>query len=172
MTDLCCTYSFFKANPSDSLSLSALDLVSSGTLDNRGLATSDREIVWCCQNSTTYITINLTAQIVTDPSFDAKKILQYAVEDVQELIVQYGNAIIWGGQWGLQLGQRSNISADDTGDQHSEAVERHLNWAVLRDGLKALNDFVISKNLTHNLRGLEFGINSAFVGRVGQASIF
>lgn len=162
--------SFFRVDPDSNLTLSTLDLPLRGILNRRGLATGYPEIVWCCQNSTTYITINTKAQVATDLSFNATEILQFAIKDVEDIIIQTGNAMV-GGQWGLSLNKKNSISVDDSGDRDSEVTARHLTWPVLRNGLKALNDFVQSRNLTHSVRGLVFGIHSAFIGQVGEASI-
>ncbi|KAI4122432.1 MAG: hypothetical protein LQ338_005823 [Usnochroma carphineum] len=158
----------FKPSSDDTLTLSALDFPTLSGLFRRGLATGDQEIVWCWQNSTTYITINTTVQVVLNPAFDALEILNYGIKDIEVRLSHSGNAIPPHSQWYLELNQSNTILAIDTGDPNSRALSGHLTWSVLRDGLKALRDLVTIKNLAHELQGLQFGINSGFFGRVGE----
>lgn len=106
--------------------------------------------------------------VASDPAFDALSILAYGIKDVETHLPQAGKSMLRGGHWALQLNEKNTISVNDTGDPKDLHIARHLTWSVLRDGLQTLNDFVNTTDLAHDLRGLEFGINSAFVGQVGE----
>lgn len=153
------------------MTLSAFSFPLSGGLDRRGLATGDQQIVWCCANSTTYITVNTSTQIASSPGFDITKTLHDAIQDVEARITRVGNAMVRGGQWGFALDEVNVVSAKDTGDTGSKFGFRHLTWPVLRDGLKAVSDLIADRDLAKIVRGLQFGINSAFFGEVGMGYI-
>ncbi|KAL8826859.1 MAG: hypothetical protein Q9170_007242 [Blastenia crenularia] len=164
----------FAVEPGANLTLSAFDFPFHGSRNRRGLATGARQVVWCCQNTTTYVTINTTLSVTTDSSFDLLELLKSAIKQAEDGMIRNGNTIVRGGTWtfGL-LDKPAIITAVDMGDPNSDATFRHLTWPVMRDGMKALNDFVTTrdlatKNLAHTLRGWEVGINSAFLGQVGQ----
>ncbi|KAL8716188.1 MAG: hypothetical protein Q9220_000093 [cf. Caloplaca sp. 1 TL-2023] len=97
--------------------------------------------------------------VAHDTGFDALQILYYAIKDVEARIVEAGNSRLGGGQWSFAFNHGYTASALDTGGSQFLQVFRHLTWPVLRDGLKALNDFVNVTNLTHDVKGLHFGIN-------------
>ena len=109
-------------------------------------------------------------QVRSDPRLDALKTLNRAIENVEARVVQNGLQRLPGGYWGNALDTINDIRVQDTGPPQSALATRHLNWPVLRDGLKALRDFIADRNLTHSVRGLEFGINSGYRGQVGVGS--
>ncbi|KAL8686987.1 MAG: hypothetical protein Q9224_005283, partial [Gallowayella concinna] len=157
-------------NPKDNFTLSAFDFPLSGGLHHRGLATGDREIVWCCENTTSYITIRTPMQVWSDPGFDAVETLHLAINDVEAQVFKNGIARLPGGQWEFGLDPINSISALDTGPPQFGLPIKHLTWPALRDALKALNDFITDRKLAHHVRGLQFGINSAHLGQVGKGA--
>ncbi|KAL8733037.1 MAG: hypothetical protein Q9181_003743 [Wetmoreana brouardii] len=163
--------SIFKPDPQMNITLSALNILRGGRFHHRGLATGDPVIVWCLKNSSTYVSINTSTEIAPSPGFNITETLRYGIKDVEARITQVGNAVVWGGQWGLAFSETNSISVKDTGDPDSKNKFKHLTWPILRDGLKALSDFITLMNLAHNARGLQFGINSAFFGQVGMGYI-
>ncbi|KAL8813433.1 MAG: hypothetical protein Q9200_000284 [Gallowayella weberi] len=150
-----------RVNPNDNLTLSAFHPPLSGGLYRRGLATGDREIIWCCENSTSYISIGTPMQVWSDPGFDAVETLRLAIENVEAQVFQKGIARLPGGQWEFELDPNNHISALDIGPAYMGLPLKHLTWPVLRDGLKALSDFIKERKLNHQVRGLQFGIHSA-----------
>ncbi|KAL8949976.1 MAG: hypothetical protein Q9222_003954 [Ikaeria aurantiellina] len=119
----------------------------------------------------TYINITSHMSVARDAGFDALRILYYAIEDVEARIVQAGSSRLGGGQWSFEFNHTYTASALDTGGSQYTQPFRHLTLPVLRDGLKALNDFINVTDLAHDVKGLQFGINSAFLGQVGQGAI-
>ncbi|KAL8798944.1 MAG: hypothetical protein Q9182_006266 [Xanthomendoza sp. 2 TL-2023] len=97
-------------DPNDNFTLSAFNFPLSGGLRRRGLATGDEEIVWCCENSTSYITIRTPMQVWSDPSFDAVKTLHLAIKNVEAQVFKYGIARLPGGQTLQQLSPRQDDS--------------------------------------------------------------
>ncbi|KAL8860767.1 MAG: hypothetical protein Q9178_002797 [Gyalolechia marmorata] len=162
--------SLFKIDRDQNLTLSAFSFQLRGGLYRRGLATGDPSVIWCRENSTTYITIGVPMQVWSDPGLDALKTLNRAIEVVEARVVQYGLQRLPGGYWGNALDRINEISVQDTGPPQIGLTIRHLNWPVLRDGLKALHDFIADRNLTHSVRGLQFDINSGYQGQVGVGS--
>ncbi|KAL8821750.1 MAG: hypothetical protein Q9223_000274 [Gallowayella weberi] len=163
--------SLYRVNPNDNLTLSAFHPPLSGGLYRRGLATGDREIIWCCENSTSYISIGTPMQVWSDPGFDAVETLRLAIENVEAQVFQKGIARLPGGQWEFELDPNNHISALDIGPAYMGLPLKHLTWPVLRDGLKALSDFIKERKLNHQVRGLQFGIHSAHLQQVGKGAV-
>ncbi|KAL8790636.1 MAG: hypothetical protein Q9213_000484 [Squamulea squamosa] len=163
--------SLYKIDPDSSLTLSAFSFPLGARLYRRGLATGDGHVVWCCENSTTYITIAVPMQIWSDPGLDATNTLSWAIKDVEAKTFRYGLQRLGGGYWDFALDHANDISALDVGPSQNGLTIKHLTWPVLRDGLKALKDFIAEQNLTHSVRGLQFGIHSAHLGQVGKGQI-
>ncbi|KAL8636195.1 MAG: hypothetical protein Q9228_006383 [Teloschistes exilis] len=141
-----------------------------GSLRHRGLATGDAQIVWCWRNSSTYITIDTDTTIGARAGFDITQALQLSIKDVEGRVTQVGNSRLGGGQWALAVNEVNKISAVDTGGSQYTDIHRHLTWPVLRDGLKAVNDFIADRKVARYVYGLEFKIHSA-VWEVGKGNI-
>ncbi|KAL8773455.1 MAG: hypothetical protein Q9209_001558 [Squamulea sp. 1 TL-2023] len=158
----------YKIDPNIDLTLSIFNFPQRARVYRRGLATGDDHVVWCCENSTTYITIAVPIQVWSDPGLDALNTLSWAIKDVEAKTFRYGLQRLGGGYWAFALDQVNDISALDVGPSQNGLTIKHLNWPVLRDGLKALKDFIADQNLTQSVRGLQFGIHSAHLGQVGK----
>ncbi|KAI4235992.1 MAG: hypothetical protein LQ352_008048 [Teloschistes flavicans] len=164
--------SIFKPDPNDNLTLSAFSFpLGSGSLTHRGIATGDPQIVWCCQNTSTYITIDMAAIVRSEPGFDITQALRLSIKDVEARITQVGNSRLGGGQWALAVSEVNKISALDTGGEQFPDTRKHLTWPVLRDSLKALSDLIADRKIARYVHGLEFKIHSAFYGEVGKGDI-
>ncbi|KAL8998784.1 MAG: hypothetical protein Q9169_002234 [Polycauliona sp. 2 TL-2023] len=161
--------SLFQIGSEDNLTFSAFRFPPKSERYRLEISSDDQPIVWCCENSTTFITIDTPIQIRSNPAFDALTTLDRAIREVEVHVVGDGLQRLRGGYWGFALDQVNEISMLEVEHPSIDLAYKYLSWPVLRNGLMALRDFIANQNLTHAVQGLQFGIYNARL-KVGEGA--